>query len=242
MHETTAVVLGCADCHGGDAHVMAPPGLKKTDADYAALRDRAHVLPLYPEAWNFPSSAKPVRSYTLLNQEAPEFVRFVNPSDLRVARLACGACHMQMIQAAERSLMATGAMFMGGASYNNGILPYKNYILGEAYTADGQPAKVVSPGNPPGTITDAQAARGALPALYPLPRWQTTPPADIFRVFERGGIATSAANSRKSACPIRPAIRKRWRSRAGPTSASPIAAPAPACASPFPCSTFTRRA
>ena len=31
-------------------------------------------------------------------------------------------------------------MFWGGASYNNGILPYKNYILGESYTADGLPA------------------------------------------------------------------------------------------------------
>ena len=31
--------------------------------------------------------------------------------------------------------MATGAMFLGGAAYNNGILPYKNDILGEAYTA-----------------------------------------------------------------------------------------------------------
>ena len=188
MHETPAVVLGCADCHGGDAHVTAPPGLKKTDADYAAIRDRAHVLPLYPQAWNYPSSAKPKGSYTLLNKESPEFIRFVNPSDLRVARQACGACHLQIIQAAERSLMATGAMFFGGASYNNGILPYKHYMLGEAYTAKGEPAKIVSPGNPPGTITDQQAARGALPSLYPLPRWQTTPPADIFRVFERGGI------------------------------------------------------
>jgi hypothetical protein len=188
MHETPAVVLGCADCHGGDAHVTAPPGLKKTDAEYAAIRDRAHVLPRYPQAWNFPSSAKPKGSYTLLNKESPEFVRFVNPSDLRVARQACGACHLQIVQAAERSLMATGAMFFGGASYNNGILPYKHTMMGEAYTAKGEPAKVVSPGNPPGTITDQQAARGALPSLYPIPRWQTTPPADIFRVFERGGI------------------------------------------------------
>ena len=36
-----------------------------------------------PEAWD--SSANPVRSYTLLNHESPEFVRFVNPGDLRVA-------------------------------------------------------------------------------------------------------------------------------------------------------------
>src|SRR5215469_7047003 len=187
MHQTPAVVQGCADCHGGDASVMAPAGLAKTDAQYASFRDRAHVLPRYPDAWNFPSSAMPKQSYTLLNKESPEFIRFVNPSDLRVARQACGACHLPIIQAAERSLMATGAMFFGGAAYNNGVVNQKHYALGEAYTSDGKPAKVVSPGNPPGTVTDEQAKRGALPALYPLPRWQTTLPADIFRVFERGG-------------------------------------------------------
>jgi hypothetical protein len=187
MHRTEAVVLGCASCHGGDAGVIAPAGLAKTDPQYAALRDRAHVLPRFPQAWNFPSAANPKQSYTLLNREAPEFIRFVNPSDYRVVRQSCGACHMPLIEAAERSLMATGAMFYGGASYNNGIIPYKNYIIGEAYTRDGQPAKVVSPGDPPGTVTDEQKKRGALPALYPLPTWEVVPPADIFRVFERGG-------------------------------------------------------
>ena len=42
-----------------------------------------------------------------------------------------------------------GAMFFGGASYNNGVLPFKTYAIGEAYTRDGQPAKVLSPGAPP---------------------------------------------------------------------------------------------
>ena len=37
--------------------------------------------------------------------------------------------------------MATGAMFWGGAAYNNGILPFKHYILGEAYDRDGKPAR-----------------------------------------------------------------------------------------------------
>jgi hypothetical protein len=46
--------------------------------------------------------------------------------------------------------MATGAMLWGGAAYNNGILPFKNYILGEAYTREGEPAKMLSPGDPPG--------------------------------------------------------------------------------------------
>ena len=187
MHVSQAVKLGCASCHGGDPGIVAPAGLAKTAAEYARLRDRAHVLPKYPKTWHYPSSANPKQSYTLLNKESPEFIRFINPSDYRVARQACGACHMELIERAERSLMATGAMFFGGASYNNGILPYKNYVLGEAYTAHGEPARVLSPGDPPGTVTPAQAKRGALPTLYPAPTWQVTPPGDIFRVFERGG-------------------------------------------------------
>ncbi|HEY0435189.1 MAG TPA: hypothetical protein VGC92_01015, partial [Phenylobacterium sp.] len=102
MHVSPAVVLGCADCHGGDAKVTAPAGLAKGSAQYAALRDQAHVLPRYPRAWNFPHSANPKESYTLLNREAPQFIRFVNPSDYRVAREACGACHIELIEKAER--------------------------------------------------------------------------------------------------------------------------------------------
>ncbi len=187
MHLSTAVRLGCADCHGGDAAVIGNPQLARDDPAYVAARDKAHVLPRYPESWHFPSSANPKQSYALLNREAPEFVRFVNPSDYRVAREACGACHMPVIEAAERSIMSTASMFFGGAAYNNGIVPYKNYVFGEAYTRDGEPAKIVSAGDPPGTLTERQKARGALAELYPLPTWQVTPPGDIFRVFERGG-------------------------------------------------------
>src|SRR6185312_15392461 len=101
-----------------------------------------------------------------------EFVRFVNPGDYRIVRQSCGACHLEVIEASERSIMASGAMLFGGAAYN---------------TATGEPAKIESPGTPPGTVTPHQAARGALAALYPLPTWQVTPPGDIFRVFENGG-------------------------------------------------------
>jgi hypothetical protein len=187
MHLTPAVQLGCTDCHGGDVSVVGDPQLPHDHPDYVAARDLAHVLPKYPESWHWPSSANPKRSYALLNIESPEFVRFVNPSDYRVAREACGACHMATIEAGERSIMATGAMLWGGASYNNGILPYKNYIIGEAYTRDGEPAKLVTPGDPPGELSEAQKKRGALAELYPLPTWHVIPPGDVFRVFERGG-------------------------------------------------------
>jgi hypothetical protein len=184
MHSNPAVVLGCADCHGGDAGVMRPAGSSKDGPAYGAAMAKAHVQPRLPEFWTASGSANPIRSYTLLNKESPDYIRFVNPSDYRVAREACGACHLTVIQAAERSLMATGAMLWGGASYNNGILPFKNYLLGEGYTRDGQPAKLVAPVKPSPELT---RSRGLLPELYPLPAWEVTPPADVFRVFERGG-------------------------------------------------------
>ncbi len=182
MHQSDAVVLGCTDCHGGEAAVFRPKGAPQTDS-YEMARDRAHVMPRYPESWHYPSSANPKRTYTLLNRESRQFVRFVNPSDYRVARESCGACHQAVIDAAVRSLMATGAMLWGGAAYNNGILPFKNYIVGEGYTPDGEAAMVT------GSDLPAEVAKkyGILPQLYPLPAWETVKPGDVFRVFEKGG-------------------------------------------------------
>jgi len=183
MHASPAVVLGCTDCHGGNAAIRWDGAAVAPSPEHAAVRDRAHVLPRYPHEWKYPASANPERSYTLLNREAPEFIRFVNPSDYRVVREACGACHLKTILAAERSLMSTIAMFWGGAAYNNGLLPFKNYILGEAYTREGEAAILEGA---PANAGD-RAAHGILSRLYPLPRWQNLEPADIFRVFEDGG-------------------------------------------------------
>ena len=183
MHANPAVVLGCTDCHGGNAVASRPEGSNPGDPSYRAALDAAHVKPRYPETWHYPSSANPKDSYGLLNREDPAFIRFINPSDYRVVREACGKCHLPIIQAAERSLMSTSAMFWGGAAYNNGILPFKNYIVGEAYTRDGVGATLVSPAPP----DEQMARRGILPSLIPMPAWEVIPPADIFRVFERGG-------------------------------------------------------
>jgi hypothetical protein len=187
MHANPAVKLGCVDCHGGNTHVVRQSidgKMPLQDSEhYLALMTKAHVLPKYPAVWKTPSSANPKQSYTILNKESPEFIRFVNPSDNRVARKACGSCHLSIIEAAERSLMATSAMLWGGAAYNNGILPYKRYILGESYMADGKAAKIMAPIAPTKAMQDA----GILPFLLPLPAWETVKPADNFRVFERGG-------------------------------------------------------
>jgi len=186
MHANPAVVLGCVDCHGGNPSVARSHGSEYNGSghdDYLAAMSRAHVMPKFPVLWKSPASANPVRSYTLLNRESPAFVRFVNPSDYRVARESCGACHLPVIQAAERSLMATGAMLFNGASYNNGILPFKRGVLGEAYTREGEAASIRNPVPP----TEWMTQKGILPGLIPLPAWETVPPADVFRVFERGG-------------------------------------------------------
>lgn len=185
MHSNPAVVLGCVDCHGGDATVMRSEDHHDAhSSEYREQLEAAHVLPNFPGDWHFPHSANPKNSYTLLNREAPEFVRFVNPSDYRVVREACGACHLPQILAAERSIMATGAMLLGGASYNNGILPYKRYILGEGYTREGEPAAIIPLQLP---NKKSMERHGVLSTLQPIPAWETVKPGDVFRVFEDGG-------------------------------------------------------
>ncbi len=183
MHRTGGVPLGCTDCHGGNASAVKPSNGAESGTAYQRAIDDAHVQPRFPKTWNYPSSANPTGSYTLLNKESPEYIRFVNPSDYRVVEEACGACHAGPIRAAKNSLMATGAMLWGGATYNNGILPFKNYILGEGYMRDGTGAMLKNPT----PVTTKMKAAGILETLAPLPAWETIPPGDIFRVFERGG-------------------------------------------------------
>ena len=93
------VRLGCVDCHGGNAE--------------SRDQGQAHVWPRFPEAWR--SSANPVRSYTLLNRESPEFIRFVNPGDLRVAHLSCGTanCHADQVLQVRKSMMTHGCDVLG---------------------------------------------------------------------------------------------------------------------------------
>jgi hypothetical protein len=188
MHASEQVKLGCVDCHGGDTSVRAE-GPGPGSREYAHARDQAHVLPRFPELWadarnpDRVSSANPERSYTLLNKEKHEYIRFKNPGDLRVAAETCGSCHVQEVGRVQKSLMTTSAMLWGGAAYNNGIVPVKRYIFGESYSPDGLPQRVNTVPPP----TDAERAKGVLPFLLPLPPWNVTQPPDPLRAFERGG-------------------------------------------------------
>ncbi len=169
MHKAEHVVLGCTDCHGGNP----APNLKK---------EQAHILPRNKEFWK--TSANPPRSNTWLNQESPEFIRFMNPGDLRVATEACGLCHGQIVRNVDHSMMNHGAMLWGAALYNNGGFYLKNYVFGQAYGADGAPLRLVN--YTPVTPEDTKV-HGILPFLEPLPRFNLSNPGNILRIFEKGG-------------------------------------------------------
>ena len=170
MHESPNVVLGCIDCHGGNA----ARGLRIQDA---------HVLPQNPEFWE--TSANPHNSTVLLNHESSEFIRFVNPGDLRVADLACGLCHGDIVKRVRSSMMNHGAMLWNAAAYNNGAINAKNPIIGQAYGADGLPLTLENPFKP---TKEETRTLGILPAIVPIPRFNRSQPGNLFRIFEKGGM------------------------------------------------------
>jgi len=167
---TDGLPIGCVDCHGGNAT--------------ATTKDTAHVHPLHAEDW--PKTGQlPVRSYSMLNDESPEFVRFVNPGDLRAARLSCGgkSCHAEEVEHVRKSMMATGPMLWEAALYNNGEYPWKFARFGEAYSENGNPTRVQT--LPPPSAEETQQ-HDVLPYLDPQPRFEITQPGNVLRVFERG--------------------------------------------------------
>src|SRR6185503_13142037 len=77
-----ALGLSCTACHGGNP--------------IATEKEAAHVRPRFPRAWMENGKFRiPERSGPLLARESLEFVRFINPGDLRVAAKTCGSsdCH-----------------------------------------------------------------------------------------------------------------------------------------------------
>jgi hypothetical protein len=179
-----AITIGCIDCHGGNAEARLPQGSSQGSAPYEEAKKKAHVQPRYPEFWNSP--ANPERPYMLTLKESAEFIRFINPGDLRVASLSCGTagCHVGDVHNVQKSMMTTGAMLWGAALYNNGAFPLKNYRFGESYNQDGIPQRLMTYPQP---TEQEMKEKGVLPFLDPLPRWEITQMGNILRTFERGG-------------------------------------------------------
>jgi len=179
-----AVGLSCTGCHGGNP---VPTKTGSAPAEIDRVKRLAHVQPRFPGEWRRAgkqTGANPERSNTLLARESWEFVRFVNPGDLRVAGKTCAgsACHDVESKNVARSMMTHGAMLWGAALYNNASFHLKDARFGESYTTEGKPQTLVQ-----STTDEQQRTKGILSLLDPIPRWEISQPGNVLRVFERGG-------------------------------------------------------
>ena len=184
MHATGTLRLGCTDCHGGNADARVAAGVAATSPEYEQAKRQAHPQPRDPKLAD--RSANPERVYTQWLKESPEYVRFVNPGDLRVAPETCGraGCHPSEVRNVSTSMMTTGGMLWGAALYNNGGYPHKDTRFGESYARDGTPQTVRTIPQPSAEET---RTKGVLPEITPLERWEISQPGNVLRVFERGG-------------------------------------------------------
>jgi hypothetical protein len=183
MHASDAVRLGCVDCHGGDVDARVTSGTTSHSSEYTQVKKRAHPQPRLLE---FNRSANPDRVYTSWLREDWNYIRFVNPGDLRVAEKTCGqsGCHTSEVRKVQTSMMTHGAMLWGAALYNNGAFPLKTPHFGESYGANGEPQRLAT--FPPPSAEEIEK-KGVLPYLEPLERWEISQPGNVLRVFERGG-------------------------------------------------------
>ncbi len=203
MHPSGTVTIGCTDCHGGNAGVSVGTGDAEGTAAYASAKAKAHPQPKIPGLWK--TTANPERAYTEWLRESQEYIQFVNPGDLRVVDRTCAACHAAEVRNARTSMMTHGAMLWGAALYNNGAVPFKTPRYGESYAPDGTPQRLQSW---PAPTAEEMRAKGVLPFLDPLPRWELSQPGNVLRVFERGGRKKGeVGNPAREEDPGRPEIK-----------------------------------
>src|ERR1700680_2121051 len=165
MHATGTVILGCTDCHGGNAAVRIAAGAATGSFEYDQVKRQAHRQPRDPQIAN--RSANPERAYTQWLKESPEYIRFVNPGDLRIAEETCGSagCHISEVRNVSTSMMTTGSLLWGAALYNNGAYPHKDARFGESYSRDGTPQTVRTIPHP---TPEETRKKGVLPEITPL--------------------------------------------------------------------------
>jgi len=95
--------LTCVDCHGGTARICSSGAVGGTveaptcDGDWVYDKDLAHVDP-----GNNPRDLDALTAGDL-DRVDEAWIRFQNPSDLRVVNLTCGRCHIDEAAALRRS-------------------------------------------------------------------------------------------------------------------------------------------
>ncbi len=100
--------LSCVDCHGGNARICDGEVLNASECTTGWVydKDRAHVDPN--------GSPRFIRNLTATELDAvdPDYIRFINPGDYRVAEQTCGGgalggtCHGSIVLQVQNSTMA----------------------------------------------------------------------------------------------------------------------------------------
>jgi len=134
--------VGCVSCHSGIEHIHADLGenacvLCHGGNGAATEQDIAHV-PI-PEDWkeirgeDLPPAEegfiKDFRSDQLSRLD-PAYLRFINPSDLRVVGQTCGKCHEEEARTVPTSVMATNAGHYFPSLYLSGTQDDREAIYG----------------------------------------------------------------------------------------------------------------
>src|SRR6202158_699878 len=193
MHPTGTVRLGCTDCHGGTAEAKVSANVAPDSVEYQQVKTKAHPHPRSKVARSKFEQGDAVenprnrqRLYTKWLQESAEYVRFVNPGDLRLAPETCGSggCHATEVRAVSTSMMTHGGVLWAAALYNNGAFPVKDMRFGESYAKNGAPQRLRTVPQP---TNEETRTRGVLREIEPLERWEVSQPGNVLRVFERGG-------------------------------------------------------
>ena len=92
----------CTICHGGDPAALDQEGAHiPIPDDWAEIRGNG--LPAAPEG--FIGDFAPDQ----LDAIDPDYLRFINPGDLRTAEIACGECHPEQVATVKTSIMSTNA-------------------------------------------------------------------------------------------------------------------------------------
>jgi len=127
MHPFSPVT--CVQCHGGDA--------TKTELADAHVKGRSRL---------------PTDERVLGQSFDPQYLRFLDPGNLRVAGESCGPCHTEQVHNVNHSLHATTAGHLGDGLYENGVVAERHPPVSIFNVRDGLP-------------DDAERPEGAVRAL-----------------------------------------------------------------------------
>ena len=167
------------------------PAPAQDDARAMSRRaSKAHVLPRYPEELALPVARANPEAQLHAAEPRGAGVRPLRQSVATTASRARPAAPAtcEVIEAAERSLMATGRDAVGRRG-----LQQRHPAVQELHPRRGLHARRRAGADrlagDAARHADRTSRRSAArwPTLYPLPPWQVIPPGDVFRVFERGG-------------------------------------------------------